>query len=313
MDTRHFELLLRRTTFGHALLNEVWNGLTVKERIELLLHLVHLGAAPPELMTKALNDQNPVVRMLAVKGSHMSKQETPDLYAKVQSDPSPLVRAALALNDGGFIFDLKELLSMPQIERLGVIALSEPSIDDEQFAKFVIDSLQDKVLSEPEAAELVYEFVRNPHTIFGVKTEPIDIKDGLEWYSKNKGFTDIWNLTTCTPFPVHRAVAWEYPLYTGDGDTIPDEMFGRMSVKAIEALVFRGHKPLLDRLEKTPEQFDERIRNAIKAEAIGNGGPRRSRALCRSDIEEIREDLNQLRTEVRELFEALKKQIDDVA
>lgn len=312
MDTKHFELLLRRTRFGHAILNEAWDGLTVKERIELLLHLIPLGSSPRELITKALNDPSPVVRMLAVKGSCISKQD-PDLYAKVQSDPSPLVRAALALNDGGLIFDLKGLLSMPQIERLGVIALSDPSIDGENFAQFIVDNLQNKAISESEAAELVDEFVRNPHAIFEVEAEPIDIKDGIEWYSRNKGFTDIWNLTTCTPFPVHRAVAWKYPLYTGDGDTIPDEMLGRMSVQALEALVFRGHKPLLDRLEKNPEQFDERVRKAIEAAAIGEDGTGKGGTRPESEIGELREELNELRTEMRELFQALRNQIDEAA
>jgi hypothetical protein len=311
MDTKHFELLLRRTTFGHAILTEAWGGLTTKERIELLLHSELQNLWPSDLRLKALHDPNPAVRMLAVMVDCPSKHDDPDLYAKVKSDPSPLVRAAVTVGERSAISDLKDLIPMPQLERLGVVALSQ-HMNDELFAEFIVASLQNQAISEEEAAALVYEFVLNPSNIFGIERTPLD---GMDWFSISKGFEAIWNLTTCTPWPVHYAIGWHYPLQTGDGDVIPDEMLGRMSVQALEALVFRRYKPLLDRLQKTPEQFDKKVHEAEKAATIGEGTERGrcKPPAARSETEELRRELDEIRTEMRELFEALREQVNEAS
>lgn len=309
MDSRYFELFLRRTTFSQTLLAEIWDGLTTKERVEVLLHPTLKNLWPPELAMKAASDSNAAVRMLSVRW--ISEKDDPESYAKLKLDESPLVRAAIAEGRFGLLADPEKLLPLSQIERLGVVALSSTfGIGEEPFAKFIVDSLQNHALSESEAAELLCEFIRNPRTAFSVERQPLD---GMDWHSIRRAFEAIWNLTTCTPIPVHHTIAWEYPLQTGHGDLIPAEMFTRMSVEALSALVFRGHKPLLDQIMKTPESFDEHVREAVEAADIGKDAPseREARALVRSDLGEARQDVVELRQEMRELFEALKEQIDD--
>lgn len=133
MDTKHFELLLRETPFCRALLAEVWDGLTTKERIDLLLHFADpLGSGvPKEVQAKALDDQSPVVRMLAAK--HIYERVDPELYAKAAADHSAFVKAAVK---GIAREDPEHMLSMSQLERLGAIALSA-GVDGESFAKFI--------------------------------------------------------------------------------------------------------------------------------------------------------------------------------
>lgn len=308
MDTKHFELLLRRTPLCQALLSDAWEGLNTGQRIDLLLHLVGPSAAmPADLLAKAITDPNAVVRMLAAKGSYISERDDPDLYARLMNDPSPFVRAAMK-GDKLFI-DKSDLSSLTDhVERLGVIALAD-FVSDEAFAAFISEGLAQKTLSEEEAAELVIEFVRNPNNISGIEKEPVD---GLDWYSITKGFEAMWSLTTSTPLKVHHIIAWEYPLRTGDGPalshTIPDEMLDRMSTHALEALAHRQYEPLLKKLKETPDKYDEKVHEAARLEAEF-GGSKKSHG--RSEIASLREELEEFRVEVRERVDELAQQITD--
>jgi hypothetical protein len=303
MDTKHFELLLRRTRFCGAILFEIWDGLTLNERIDLLLHLGQFGSAPKELLKKAVEDSNPVIRMLAVKSGYISEGYEPELYSKLRTDKSPFVKAAL--NDTGFFTNTEDEPPLSHMERLGIIALSTV-ISEESFANYITEGLESKKISEDEAAELVTEFVRNPNYIKSLYREPMD---GLDHYTIHKEFEAIWNLTTCTPIKVHSVIAWEYPLEISDVDFVPDELLDRMSQYALEAVAFRQHIPLLKRIEENPDQFDKKILDAAHNGAEFDQKDRKTS----SGIDELRNEFSEFRAELQERLDALTQLITEAA
>lgn len=305
MDKKHFELLYRATPFCRALLSEAWDDLGTTERISLLLHFDQASSSiSEELFKKAIDESSAIIRMLAVKNYYVSEQDDPDLYKKILSDESPFVRAAI--KGGSFFIDFEEIKQLSHIEKLGFLALTD-FISEESFGEFIVDGLDNKTLSEDEAAELVIEVVRNPRLTQHLDREPMD---GLDWYTINKNFEAIWNLTTCTHKRVHGVIAWEYPLNTTDYDTIPDEMLDRMSDYALEALAYRQHKPLLQQIEKNPKKFSEEV---VKSAQSGNELGVSSKTKAYSEIDELRQELTTFQKEVFDRIDDLSQQISDIA
>ncbi len=307
MDKEHFELLLRQSPFCRAMLSDVWEALNSGQQIDLLLHLSRQSTGiPRNLQLRATQDANPVIRMLAVRCSYVSAEHTPGLYSRLINDPSPLVRAEIKRHDRHFI-DARDFASLSQEERLGVVALSD-SLYERALAEFVTEGLVKKILTEHEAVELVVEFMRNPSFVRNLERDP---GDGLDRGTMRENFEAIWNLTTSTPPRVHKVIAWEYPLRTARGvlpHTIPDEMLERMSTEALQALAFRGYEPLLDRINKTPDKFDQKVRDAAH-----NGAELRCLKTNddQSEIALLREELDKLRTEIRGDIDALAQQISE--
>jgi hypothetical protein len=303
MDKKHFELLLRQTPFGKALLLEIWDDLNTMQRIDLLLHLVEQSkGVPNELLVKALDDPNSVVRMLAVKKSYIDKEEAPELYAKLKNDNSALVKAAM--NTDKLLFDENDWTALNHAERLGVIALSN-HLGELTFANFITNGLKNSLLSEDEASELVTEFVCNPNLISSTTYEP---SDGSDWYYQGKCFEGLWSLTTSTPPRVHSAIAWEYPLKTdgGLGHKTPEEMLDRMSTHTIVALANRQHESLLKRLEEEPDKFEQNIHDAARHGSEDEGFVKK---VANSEIEVLRNDLDEFRTEIRESLNILAEHL----
>lgn len=298
MDTKHFELLFRPTWFCSAILAHTWDVLNTSERIILMIYLIKNGSIPDNLKTKALKDSNPIIRMLAVKGSHISEEDDPELFTALQNDESPFVRAAMQADD---FFDFARLIPLSHIERLGVIALSK-HINAGEFAKFIFDGLQNNLISEKEATKLIIEFVRNPNLHKGLEYEAYD---GMDWHTKKENFEAIWNLTTCTPPIVHFIIAEEYPLKTSDNDTIPKKILEQMNQDILEILIWRGCEPLLELIEKNPERFDEEIKKEARRskETYYKYGKKE-----RSELEELFIELNKLRAEMNERLDALTSQ-----
>jgi hypothetical protein len=302
MDTKHFEILLRPTWFCRKLLVEIWNDLNTSERIDLMLHF---GSLPAELKEKALNDSNPVIRMLAAKACDISESSDPELYEKLKADKSPFVRATLytkGLFPDSFEYELDALIKLSHVERLGAIALSD-FISGKPFAKFICEGLQNQSFSEKEAAQLVIEFVRNPKLNRGMERESLD---GMHWHTRKGNFDAIWNLTTCTTPKVHLIIALEYPLKFGFSNTIPEEMFERMSKESLRQLVWRGHKPLLKLIEENPEQFDEEINNAAQDFAEIEDKLERQEP---SEVDELSMELKEFRDEVNNRLDTIANQI----
>ncbi len=294
MNTKQLELLLRPTRFCAALLAQTWDVLNASQRIDLMLQLDELS---DELKYKALKDSNSVVRMLAVTKTLIEflEDEEPELYAKLINDKSPLVRAAMNADKLSLLSDssFKDLIPLSHFQRLGVIALSD-TIGETFFAKFIIEGLRNQHISEDEAAQLITEFVRNPNFHGGLDSEPLD-DDVLD--AIRRDFEAIWNLTTCTPEEVHYIIAQEYPLKFGFGNTIPSEIFKKMSQYALEMIVLRGCEPLLKDIEKNPEQFDEEIRNTVQHSAELRN---RSQSRESSEGEKFLEELKEFRSEINE-------------
>jgi hypothetical protein len=269
--------------------------------------MLHTDGLSDELKNKALSDSNPVIRMLAVKNSHISESDEPELHAKLKSDKSPFVRAAMhARNILAFPYDLNDLRNLSHIERLGAIALSD-SISETNFAKFIIEGMKNQLFSEKEAAELVLEFVRNPNLHRGLKIKP---SDGMDWHSRKENFEAIWNLTTCTSPMVHIPIAAEYPIVWGDNDTFPNDIFGRMNQEALMEIVWRGYKPLIDKINKNPERFNEEIQKAARDYSeLETTLETQERS---EEYEEFFKELKELRSEVNERLDAMANQIDEL-
>lgn len=302
VNKEHIELFFRPTVFSQTILAEIWDALSLLERINLLLCLRgSSGLMVKELRIKTLKDPSPVVRMLAVKCTYISEDDEPELYAGLKADPSALVRAAVTQQHISYFITAENLGPLSHIERLGLIALSD-SLNEEDFAQFIVDGLRNQTLPEEEAAELVCEFVRNPNLSAGFDREPAD---GLDWYSMQKDFEAIWDLTTCTPPRVHQAIAWEYPLEVCD-NSISDEMLNRMNESVIEALVWCRYRPLLKLLESTPERFSDKIKKAAQQSANKN----KIKKNAHSELDILREELNKLRAEMGERLDTLFRQIE---
>jgi len=269
-----------------------------------MLYLIKNGSIPDNLKVKALKDSNPIIRMLAVKGSHISEKDAPELYTDLKDDESPFVRAAM---HACFIIDPEALIPLSHIERLGVIALSE-GIYEVEFAKFIFEGLQNNLISENEATQLIVEFVRNPNLHKGIEDKAYD---GFDWHTKKETFEAIWNLTTCTPHSVHYIIAAEYPLKTGNNDTIPRKFLKQMSKDTLKILVWRGCEPLLELIEKNPELYDKEIKEeALSFKEIDdkfNKFKKKSR-----ELEELFIELNELRSEINERLDTLSEQITEL-
>ncbi len=256
---KNLELLYRPTVFSRKLLAEMWDGLSLMERVDLLLDSAKFkGFMGDELHMKALSDSNPVVRMLAAQCSYVSKDEEPDLHAQLKADPSPLVRAVM--NGATSFFVTPDVFKRwNHIERLTHIALTD-FFSGESFAEFITSGLQSQTLPEKEAAELVCEFVHNPKFSKSLTREPAD---GIDWYSIGQDFKAVWNLTTCTPWVVHSLIAWEYPLEIGD-NSVTVEMINRTHDGVIKALIWRQYKPLLEFIKNKPKQFSEGVLKEVE-------------------------------------------------
>jgi hypothetical protein len=299
MDQKIFELLLRRKT----LLSQIWECLNTLDRVELLLRFAHDKRIPPvSIQTQAVQDANPVVRMLAAHNkSYFFERGNPEMHAKLLEDKSPLVQAAMNAD-----IDFKDLFKLSQLERLGVISLSS-SINEEKFAAFIVDSLQKQLMTEEEAASLLVELVRNPNLKPWKLNEGECFEDGLMWHTNWAQFKAIWNLTVCTPPKVHMVIAWEYPLETGGDDSIPEEMLYQMSEDALEALIWRLHKPLIDLVKKTPERFTEKIHKAISTSTELSVVHKTSKQLGENDPCSL---MNDLRTDMHDRLDKLEEKIE---
>ncbi len=308
MDKKHFELLLRNTPFSRALVVELWDGLSTFEHINIL---IQLNSITKELFKKAFNDVNSVVRMLAVKSFYIDQSEEPELYEKIKSDISPFVQAAIKekslesdFNRLGFEEEIEQL---SQLEKLGAVALSD-SIIDEEFADFIVKGIENQIISEDEASELVFEFVGNPNCKYGLE---IKTRDGLLAYSIQKGFEKMWNLTTCTSHKVHYAIAWRYPLTTGNGGKIPKEILNKMGNQVLETLVYRNYQPLLDLIEKNPKNFDEEIHKAIETNSDYSTSTRICDPFRGNDMDLLRVELLRVKEEINDRIDALTQQLRD--
>lgn len=303
METKHFELLLRPTSFGTFLLTEVWDDLNTLERIDLM---TSLDCIPNELVDKALKDSNPVIRMLALWICGFSEEHDVDWDQVLEADKFPFISAALHARR---FFPtppaLDDFIKLIHIQRLGAIALSD-CISEKHFAKFICEGLQKKLFSEKEAAELVFEFVKNPWLNRELRSGPLN---GDDWHTKSKDFEAIWNLTTCTPPEVHYAIAAEYPFEWGLQDTIPRKILDRMSQDALEALAYRGYEPLLKLIKQNPKRYDKKVQEVAQASAELRDNDEIIEPLY---SDESIAKLRKFRSEVNERFDKIDNQLAEL-
>ena len=255
------DILFRKSSFSFYLLEQVWPDCSTLEKLQIINKISQEGGNfTDELLALALDDNNPVVRILAASCSHISVYDKPVLHAKAGKDPSSLVRVARDYVGSLPSFSIRELPYLNHKERLAFIALND-HIPEVQFASFIEESLNSNSINEKEAAECIWEYLQNPKCIEIIRDENNVYSD----YPFLQGFRAIWNLTTCTPEPVHTNLAWNFPMFRGGIDRIPDEILDKMSQTALSALAFRQYAPLLERIEKYSDKYSDQIKEAAKS------------------------------------------------
>ena len=290
MDTKRFELFLRGTRFSESILAELWSQMSMIDKLDFMLYCRQtMRYLPNKLNIKALDDESPLVRMLASKSKWRPDEQEIKLITKISSDQYPFVRATTR----NCSYD--EMLEIPHEERLAIIALSNDLSDGDRFAKFIVKNLENKSLTEQEAGELVSEYVCNPVSADYVRSNPVD---GMDWCGITSVFKAIWELTISTPPRVHDSIIWKYPLVSGDFDTIPDEILKKMDTKVLSKLVWRGYHPLIAAIKKNPEAYGEKLVKAVEdVKALSS-----SRKTEPSEIDTLREEFCEFRNEIRELL-----------
>jgi hypothetical protein len=201
-----------------------------------------------------------------------------------------------------------------QLVRLGAIALQEIWLfgQEEVFANFLTKGLDDGVLPESEARELVLEWVRNPAFLRRV-TEPVYYaeEDAYFDYRLHREFETIWKLTLTTPREVHMPILAYYPLYAGDvfESPLPDNVLEGLDSEGLEILVWRGYDLLLERMREAPSQFDGKVHEAARrATELEARVTRQHEHDERSELELLRKQFANSRVEI----EKMRKTIADL-
>lgn len=299
MDTKRFELFLRETKFSESILAHLWSQIPMIDKIDFMLYCRQtMRDLPKEANTSALDDEYPLIRMLASKSQWQPDEQEQSLIDKLSSDLYPFVRATT--RDCSY----DELLGIPHEERLAIIALRTILTDGKDFADFILKNIENRSLTEQEAGELVSEYVCNPASADYIRANPFD---GLDWYDRISVFKAIWELTISTPPRVHDSIIWKYPLVCGHIDTIPDDILNKMDTEVLSKLVYRGYHPLIAAIKKNPDAYGDRlVKDVTEVEALGS-----CREVVTSDNDSLREEFYEFRNEIRKLLHEILAQISD--
>lgn len=308
MDTKRFELFLRGTRFSESILAQLWSQIPMIDKIDFMLYCHQTRRdLPKEANTKALDDENPLVRMLASKS--LWEPDEPDeqerkMIDKLRSDQNPFVRATTRTGSCGEILRHDEMLGIPHEERLAIIALSTILTDGEHFAKFIVKNIENRSLTEQEAGELVREYVCNPASADYIRDNPFD---GLDWHGMISAFEAIWELTISTPLEVHDSIIWKYPFVCSGLHTIPDDILKKMDTEMLSKLVYRGYHPLIAAIKKNPDAYGKKlVKDVIGVEALGSGPGRET---VTSDNDSLREEFYKFRNEIMDLLHKILARI----
>jgi uncharacterized protein YoaH (UPF0181 family) len=308
MDTKLYEPLLRKTVFSQRLLESAWGAFSDTQRLEILLYFNQVERSiSTKLLEMALNSDCEAIRILATKLSYVREKDNPELARRISEDESSIVQKIGELSGISLIFSGKEkLLALSHEQQLAAIALTE-SVLDEVFVGFIKQALEARSLTEGQAAACVAEYVRNPLMTRHISRDSLD---GLDWHGRLTGFKAIWSLCTCTPEPVHRFVAWEYPMEMGTdlfADGIPRELLEKMSGGALEALAFRQCPELLRWIEEQPESVSKEVKEEAKS------GARRKSKPTPSETQALTEAVAEYHKEMSARLDGLRDVTDNLA
>lgn len=137
-------------------------------------------------------------------------------------DPSPLVRAVLLANQHPFTL-VSHFPSITHLERKLAIGLAH-YVNATDLVEFLKESLTLELVTDIEAAELIYAYTHNEILMAVFKKKKHH--DGMDWYAANRNYEAMWNWANYAPDEVAKTIAWYFPLGQSVHSllSVPDEV-----------------------------------------------------------------------------------------
>lgn len=252
---------LTDTPLNRVLLLECWDALSPESKGDLLGHYSETRTCPGWLVQKALDDPLPYIRYLAVSNWRYSPVDAEDqpLMARIEADPSPLVRAALLRKEYGSQ-GMGWMLEVSQLERL-VYMGRHHTISGDFLYRFLIEAVGK--IPDEELADLMTEYCRNPDIRESLTQSSGDGEsDWIAW----TWFVKVWELIGVVPKAVYMPILWYFPTEAQGRHSVPEEVLAKL-VKdddaGLGALLWRHDArlpKLRERVAQHPEEFCEQAR-----------------------------------------------------
>lgn len=233
------------------LIESIWSRLSVIEKSDLLLN--QRLSYHESIVSLASVDECDAIRMLAYSPRLITLHLLKGIEAAV-NDKSLLVRAAAYANKN---FDLA-LKSLNQEGRLIMIGLRR-SGGATAILDFVKYGLSTNTLSTKDAADIFSAYSINPN-LTADYTDSNRIRDGVDFFSVNSTFQAVWAYANEAPRDIADAISDKFPMGHQEIQEIPLES---CTPNVLEALVWRGYKPLLEKINDNPNAFSKEVNKAL--------------------------------------------------
>ena len=326
---KHLEPLLDGTPLAVERIKQAWSGLSISDRAYLLAILLAGTSKEPKalrwkhhrkfLIDLGLADDNAYIRYLAAK--HVSApskaddaDETPSYledkarFAKVQSDPVPLVRSAKdeegwkVLNQE--LEDAESFWKRSHTERL--VLVNGVKEEGEKIAKLLRYATKDllpiKAITIDEILDVLLQYLGG-ETIQERVAHSEDYArrfyDGYAEYSVGKSVKALWEVIPDIPKALSYVLIECLPEEAGFESSIPPQIIESLDEHQLECLLYRSDVTLQELRRKL---FKESTNESLRWAAVSS--PRFE--LLDSDISELVYDLG-------EQAESSKKKVDELA
>jgi len=252
---------LTDTPLNRVLLLECWDALSPESKGELLGQYAEIRTCPRWLVEKALGDPLPYLRYMAVAAWRWSPDDADDqaVMARVDADPSPLVRAALLRKEYGSQ-GLDWMHEVSQLERLVYMGRNY-TISGDYLYRFITEAVGK--VPEEELAELMTEYCRNPSVLESMTQSSGDGE--IDWIAYS-WFTKVWELVRVVPKAVYMPILWHFPTEVPRWGSVPEEVLAKLAKEddgGLGALLWRHNarlEKLRARVAQHPEEFGEQAR-----------------------------------------------------
>ena len=174
----HLEELLRDTPMGRMKLLAAWDSLSAETHIRLLEEMREKGrtsVGDRPIWLKALSSQSEYVRYLAARTIGWNRDD--DIWSRVTSDPSPLVRYSCA---SGMRHISNEYFDRyPKERRLAMVSANNPfdSPIAKKVALWIERAVETKNVSDDKLYDVVLEYLCNPEAMRQLHESSYDFFD----------------------------------------------------------------------------------------------------------------------------------------
>jgi hypothetical protein len=208
--------LAKPSPLRERLIVAAWPSLSVETKLQVIDAASGPGfySAPGYLVDLAQADSAEIVRYWATRKALLTRVQNPDeegvfnveatsreaqeRFARLDADPSDLVRAA---EHASWIFATR-LFQLPQLARLIHIRnLKNP--DTSAFSEFVEEALKELV-SVDEIRDCIFEYFSREDVFEEMKVAD---RDGYSEFSKRRGWENLWRIAATAPPKVAHVIA----------------------------------------------------------------------------------------------------------